>query len=204
MLEVRSHWLFEDGKPVRRELTQAHGGAIDGPLALAEHYTAGKSLENVISRFKAVENKCSAHLIGDRDGALVQMVPFNRQAWHIARKATWKGRDVINSFALAIEWVNVGGPLRPVHGHPELMRNWIGARVPKSECVLIEGIWWHDYSPQQKARMIETYRVLRATYPTMVDIFGHEDVVPTKKDPGPCFPWDEVLAVQGEGASDGK
>jgi AmpD protein len=44
----------------------------------------------------------SSHLLIERDGALVQYVPFHLRAWHAGR-STWCGRERCNDFSIGIE-----------------------------------------------------------------------------------------------------
>jgi AmpD protein len=48
------------------------------------------------------EMRVSAHLLIQRDGAIVQYVPFNRKAWH-AGKSSFAGRDECNEYSIGIE-----------------------------------------------------------------------------------------------------
>ncbi len=44
----------------------------------------------------------SAHLLIERDGALVQFVPFDQRAWH-AGVSCYQGRDACNDYSIGIE-----------------------------------------------------------------------------------------------------
>ena len=46
--------------------------------------------------------KVSSHLLIERDGSLVQFVPFNKKAWH-AGVSSFKGRENCNEFSIGIE-----------------------------------------------------------------------------------------------------
>ena len=46
--------------------------------------------------------KVSSHLLIERDGSLVQFVPFNKKAWH-AGVSSFKGRENCNDFSIGIE-----------------------------------------------------------------------------------------------------
>ncbi|MTV47313.1 N-acetylmuramoyl-L-alanine amidase, partial [Streptococcus pneumoniae] len=51
--------------------------------------------------------RASAHVIIGRDGGVVQMVDFNRKAWHAGQSA-WGKVDGLNQCSIGIELVNVG------------------------------------------------------------------------------------------------
>ena len=46
--------------------------------------------------------KVSAHILIERNGSLIQFVPFNKCAWH-AGESTYAGRDSCNEFSIGIE-----------------------------------------------------------------------------------------------------
>ena len=48
------------------------------------------------------ELKVSAHLLIDRDGEIIQFVPFHKRAWH-AGQSEFNGRENCNDFSIGIE-----------------------------------------------------------------------------------------------------
>lgn len=53
--------------------------------------------------FKSLEGlKVSAHILIERDGSLIQFVPFNKCAWH-AGQSNYAGRERCNEFSIGIE-----------------------------------------------------------------------------------------------------
>ena len=75
------------------------------PLFLLVHYTAGTTAEGAVSWFQNKAAQASAHIIIDRNGSIIQMVPFNRRAWH-AGKSKWGNLEGLNQYAIGIELVN--------------------------------------------------------------------------------------------------
>ena len=124
----------------------------------------------------------SGHYYIDRDGGIYRYVPANRVANHV------RGH---NTNSVGIELVNLG-------------------RYPH---------WWDSrhqtmtepYADVQIAALICLLQQLRIEYPNLHSIAGHEDldtaripasddsskVVPRKRDPGPLFPWPEVVRGSG-------
>jgi len=120
----------------------------------------------------------SGHYYIDRDGTTWLYVPGTRVAHHV------RGR---NEHSLGIELVNRG-------------------RWPH---------WWDSrhqamtepYPAAQIAALSELLARLRVLFPNLAEIAGHEDLdtarvpasddpaleVPRKRDPGPLFPWPDVL-----------
>jgi len=121
----------------------------------------------------------SGHWYIDRDGGIVEYVPATRVAHHV------RGH---NAHSIGIELVNTGR-------FPE----WYDSRRQAMD---------EEYPPAQIEALIQLLAHLRATLPALRDIAGHEDLdtdrvaasddpaltVARKRDPGPRFPWVDVLA----------
>ena len=122
----------------------------------------------------------SGHWYIDRDGAIVQYVRPERIAHHV------RG---FNPRSVGIEIVNTGR-------YPD----WLDSRHQAMD---------EPYTEAQIASLIALLQRLRADLPNMQWIAGHEDLdteqvpasddpsrtVPRKRDPGPLFPWERVLAA---------
>ncbi|NII09071.1 N-acetylmuramoyl-L-alanine amidase [Oleiagrimonas sp. C23AA] len=121
----------------------------------------------------------SGHYYIDRDGRTVRYVPDTRIAHHV------RG---YNARAIGIELVNTG---RYPH--------WLAADHQAMD---------ETYTDAQLDALRALLVYLKAEHPTLTNIAGHEDLdtqsvpasdnphvqVRRKRDPGPRFPWPEVLA----------
>jgi len=124
----------------------------------------------------------SGHYYIDRDGTIYRYVPGNRVANHV------RGH---NPNSIGIELVNLGR-------YPDW---WNSGRQTMTE----------PYTAAQIAALRALLAQLRQDYPNLHLIAGHEDLdtarlpasdntaveVPRKLDPGPLFPWAEVLDGNG-------
>jgi N-acetylmuramoyl-L-alanine amidase len=124
----------------------------------------------------------SGHFYVDRDGALHRFVDPARIAHHT------RG---YNERSIGIELVNIGR-----------WPDWFAAQNQEMR---------EPYPPAQITALLSLLRTLREQYPSLNWIAGHEDLdtgsVPAsddpskqvfrKRDPGPMFPWDEVLRECG-------
>jgi N-acetylmuramoyl-L-alanine amidase len=124
----------------------------------------------------------SGHYYIDRDGATLRYVAGDRIAHHV------RG---YNPRSLGIELVNTG---RYPH--------WLDSRHQAMD---------EAYPPAQVDALLALLAQLRATLPSLRWIAGHEDLdtatveasddpsvrVRRKRDPGPRFPWPQVLAACG-------
>jgi N-acetylmuramoyl-L-alanine amidase len=124
----------------------------------------------------------SGHYYIDRDGTVYRYVPGTRVAHHV------RG---CNLHSIGIELVNRGR-------YPD----WFDSN---------RQLMTEPYTAGQIAALRALLAQLRTEYPHLREIAGHEDLdtarvpasddpgreVPRKLDPGPLFPWAEVLADSG-------
>jgi N-acetylmuramoyl-L-alanine amidase len=108
MYSVREHFLYLDDRQVEYRHSPNCGGVIT-PSLIVVHYTGDNSLEGALSWLvhSRGDEAVSAHLVIAKDGAVYQLVPFNRAAWH-AGESSYNGRSGCNSFSIGIENVGIG------------------------------------------------------------------------------------------------
>jgi len=189
-MKIIDHRLAkDDGTPFPFVATPNVGRKVD-PRYLVIHYTAGRSAGESIRHLATKKAGASAHIVIGRDGAITQMVPFDRVAWH-AGESRWEGVVGLNSHSIGIELDNAGWMKRGANG------KWIscfGAAYPDAE--VSEAVHrnekkargWHEYTPRQIEAAQELSRVLVRSY-GIRDVIGHDDISPGRKqDPGPLFP----------------
>jgi N-acetylmuramoyl-L-alanine amidase len=138
--------------------------------ALVLHYTGMVSVEAALRRLCDPAAEVSSHYLVCEDGAILQLVPEARRAWH-AGQSFWAGERDMNSASIGIEIANGG----PDFGSPPFPPAQIAATIALCR----------DICHRHK---IPAYRVL-----------AHSDIAPSRKaDPGETFPWGE-LAQAGIG-----
>lgn len=192
-MKILNHRLVHlDGMAVPYDPSPNHGGAMQ-PEYLVIHYTAGSTLEGSIAWFKNRDAKASAHLVIGRDGRVIQMVPFNRVAWH-AGQSVWAGRSGLNAFSIGIELDNAGRLERAGS-------RWVSPVSKRSyadDDVLVAPhrndrpgsppSGWHEYTEAQMEATMKVAQLLMHHY-RLAAILGHDDIAPGRKsDPGPAFP----------------
>ena len=190
MYSVKSHRLCRDGAPVAFRPTPNMGGRIR-PEILVMHYTGSSSTEGAISWLRKSEAQASAHLVIAPDGMVVQLVPFDRAAWHAGR-SSYQGRQNCNAFSVGIELVNAGLLLRT--GSGAFVEQLTKRQVPANDVVLARHQNggseqpWAAYEPRQIEEAIAIGQAIVAAY-SLRDVVGHDDIAPGRKiDPGPAFP----------------
>ncbi|MEM6801252.1 MAG: N-acetylmuramoyl-L-alanine amidase [Bacteroidota bacterium] len=192
-MHVRDHFLFEDENTmVRFEETRNYWPKLK-QLYLVIHYTANHSLEKTINLFKERKSSgnTSAHIIIDKDGTVVQMVRFDRKAWH-AGKSQWGQLKSLNHFSIGIELVNAGWLTK---AEDDKWYDWKHNEVPKEEVVVLShknnpsGKFkgWQIYPTKQIDKLIDISLALNEKY-EFLDILGHDEISPGRKfDPGPAL-----------------
>ena len=160
------------------------------PIYLLMHYTAGTTLDGAVSWFLNPAAQASSHLLIGRDGAIVQMVAFNKKAWHAGASA-WGNLQGMNQYAIGIELVNAGKLCKRGDGKWE---NWAKNVIAESDVTVATHAHettptgWHEYTEAQISAALQLASLLHANY-HFTDVLGHEDVSPGRKtDPGPLFP----------------
>jgi len=194
-MKILRHRLHqEDGTPVRFVASPNRGGQLQHKY-LIMHYTAGLDAEGAIRSLTNPQVKASAHLVIGRDGEVVQLVPFDRVAWHAGR-SRWHGLKGLNRHSIGIELDNAGR-LEQQGGQ---WRAWFGKVYPadsvheavhKNET---RSAGWHTYSEAQLFAALAVSQLLVRHY-GLADILGHDDIAPGRKsDPGPAFPMESFRA----------
>ncbi|GAC1629260.1 MAG: hypothetical protein NVS9B10_20200 [Nevskia sp.] len=159
-------------------------------IFLVMHYTAGTSMAAAVSWLKNPAAKASAHLVIGRDGAVVQLVPFNRRAWH-AGVSKWGNLEGMNQYSIGIELVNAGKLVRRADGQ---WITWSKEIIQAADVTIarhkdeLSDAGWHEYTDVQIQIALNIATALNASY-GFTDILGHDDISPHRKtDPGPLFP----------------
>lgn len=132
------------------------------------HYTGMESAQAALDRLRDPEAKVSSHYLVDEDGAVHELVPEDKRAWH-AGKSHWREWDDINSASIGIEIVNPGHEF----GYRDFPEAQVDAVVR-----LVHGIK-------------DRYEITRG------NIVGHSDIAPARKrDPGELFPWHRLAKLR--------
>lgn len=209
-MKVSQHRLHDDrGTPVVFRESPNHGGALE-PSYLVIHYTAGRSADAAASWLRNPKAKASAHLVIGRDGAVIQLVPFNVVAWHAGASAWQEGNRRIvglNRHSIGIELDNPGRLTRRGESWRSLA---LGTEYAPSD--VIEATHkhetrpsgWHVYPAEQLDALFEVCAALAEAYPLRA-VMGHDDIAPGRKsDPGPAFPMESLRTRLFGRAEDGE
>jgi N-acetylmuramoyl-L-alanine amidase len=178
------------------------GGKLDLRF-IVMHYTAGFSALGSVQAIK--DRGLSAHLFVERDGSVIQTVPFNMVAHH-AGPSAWRGFDGLNRFSIGIEIANIGFLDQRVAG------GWTRSglsRVFADDQVIVaahrnggRSMAWEIYPDAQLKAVAAITLALREAYPEIQEVVGHDDISPGRKiDPGPAFPMGRFQGLGGAAGS---
>lgn len=201
-MKITRHWLDD----VEKAPTKKMGGVIT-PDTIVMHYTAGWSTKGDVDTLSTSDRQASAHVVLGRDGELIQIVPFNRKAWH-AGPSRFNGRSNVNDFSIGIEISNAGWIKQLTNGffqdqYGQMIApdgQFVGQRrttkSPPHEWHeeyhdrLAHGIYrWEPFYDLQLILLDELVPLLIKTYDIKY-IVSHEEIDTRgwKTDPGPMFP----------------
>ncbi|MFC3069236.1 N-acetylmuramoyl-L-alanine amidase [Phenylobacterium soli] len=140
------------------------------PSMIVLHYTGMPTGEGALARLREEASQVSAHYLVEEDGRIFRLVAEERRAWH-AGKSFWRGVTDVNTASIGIEIVNPG-----------------------------HEFGYRPFPEAQIAAVIDLVGDIRTRWQVEdVDIVGHADVAPDRKeDPGELFPW-KRLAEAGHG-----
>ena len=179
-MEILRHFLTGSG--VRYLNGSKSGRRLDGPEIIVLHYTAGTSAAGSAAYLSRPDTQVSAHAVVGRLGEVIQLTPFDLEAWH-AGESEYKGRRGLNRCSIGLELDNLGRLER----HGELYVAECGKVVVPDEVYAHgDGSYWHRYTSVQVAAVKAICRLLRERYPVRY-VVGHSDVTGRKTDPGPAL-----------------
>ncbi len=164
--------------------------AIVGPDMIILHYTAGSSCMSSAYYLTRPDVAASAHLVIGRAGEVVQLVPFNIEAWHAGR-SWYAGRGELNHYSIGIELDNLG-QLRLEGGKfvAECGRV-VSFKEVYTDDSGKELTYWHKYTEVQMDVLQYVCRLLKKRYPIKY-VVGHSDVTARKVDPGPGLQFSDL------------
>lgn len=159
--------------------------AIVGPDMIILHYTAGSNCMSSAHYLTRPDVAVSAHLVIGRAGEVVQLVPFNIEAWHAGR-SWYAGREELNHYSIGIELDNLG----KLRQKGKKFFAECGREVPVEEVYTDDKgdvpTFWHRYMRVQVQVLAQVCRLLQKHYP-IKNVVGHSDITTRKQDPGPAL-----------------
>ena len=159
--------------------------AIVGPDMIILHYTAGSNCMSSAHYLTRPDVAASAHLVIGRAGEVVQLVPFNIEAWHAGR-SWYAGREELNHYSIGIELDNLG----KLRQKGKKFFAECGREVPVEEVYTDDKgdvpTFWHRYMRVQVQVLAQVCRLLQKHYP-IKNVVGHSDITTRKQDPGPAL-----------------
>lgn len=194
MFEIIDHLLYANAEKVKQVSSVNHGGTLASPKFILIHATGGPDLTSALKWSIEPANKTSSHILIDRNGEVVQLIPFNKIGWH-AGSSQWQGIRGLNDHSIGIELVNAG--FCQLSGGA-----WVstfGKKYSVEELMIMERdgveVAWQIYPPEQMNAAAMICACLQKAY-SINQILPHEEVSPGRKwDPGPAFDLRQFIAL---------
>lgn len=202
-MKIKSNWI----EGVERAPTKKMGGVIK-PIGIVYHYTAGWTTRGDVATLSTSDRQASAHLVVGRDGEVVQIVPFNRKAWH-AGPSKYGKLVGLNDYTIGIEISNAGWIKRLSNGNfmdqygqqIEPSGRFVGqnrkTHTPPADWPVVHhsrlatGTYsWEPFYPPQLDALDEITAALLQAYPSIKFMVSHEEIDTRgwKTDPGVLYP----------------
>jgi N-acetylmuramoyl-L-alanine amidase len=164
-------------------------GTVIEPQLIVLHSTLTRSLKQTVETLLDSSMVASVHFLIDRDGAVVQLAPANREASHAGRDSRWGEFKGLNRYSVSIDFINMGQLNKDDR---EGFKDYTGADVSADDVQAIDGpfetTYWQRFTGPQVAVAQALAGELNRHYKIQA-IAGHCNVLADRKaDPGPAFP----------------
>lgn len=179
----------ENGQAIPYYASPNVGSGLPPQQLIIIDATASSSLAATVDWFLKPEAQSSTHLLASRSGAIIQLVPFDRPAWH-AGKSQWGNLVGLNRHAVGIEFVNLAQLAKTDAG----IVSWTGRPIPSGDVVEVgtpEGpTYFEGYTRLQVDAAKGAILALYEYFGRSVPVVSQSDVSPGRKlGVGPAFPF---------------
>ncbi len=192
-MNIRNHYLCGDGVSYLPCTKQSRLLTTIDTVVL--HGTGGSSAMSSARYLARQDTAVSAHLVIDRMGGVIQLLPFHVRAWH-AGKSAHAGRTGLNDCSIGIELDNAGQLTRK----GDRFFAWFGKEYAPDEVFTVaqdgHAAYYHAYTKRQVERTEEVCALLKEAY-ALKWLVRHSDITDRKVDPGPAFPFERVKTNVG-------
>ncbi|MFT4261159.1 MAG: N-acetylmuramoyl-L-alanine amidase [Candidatus Woesearchaeota archaeon] len=179
--ETQNNYIFRPGLAHRNRGTNV----VD---SIVIHYTGSRNVESPFNYL--YDQGFSYHYIVDKDGTIFQFVEEHRMALHAG--CVGKNPPIIctnmNPNSIGISLVNMGWGTEQTCPEAEKLSH---VRESRKLC-------WEPYTQEQIDATIQLISEIMSRHPSIPlsreHIVGHDERTTDKPDPGPAFPWDEVMS----------
>ena len=104
-MKIVEHWL--EGSETERLRCTKNSRLLVAVDTIVLHATDGANAMSSACYLARNDTSVSAHLVVGRSGQVIQLLPFNVQAWH-AGVSEHAGRKGLNAYSVGIEIDNAG------------------------------------------------------------------------------------------------
>lgn len=187
-MKIVEHWL--EGPATERLRCTKNSCLMVAADTIVLHATDGANAMSSACYLARNDTSVSAHLVVGLSGQVIQLLPFNVQAWH-AGVSEHAGRKGLNAYSVGIEIDNAG----KLHRRNNRFFSWFNREYPPGEVFTTveqgHAAYYHRFTREQVDRVVEICLLLKERY-LIHWLLRHSDITRRKTDPGPAFPFEEV------------
>ncbi|QIG67938.1 N-acetylmuramoyl-L-alanine amidase lysozyme-like protein [Rhizobium phage RHph_Y68] len=176
------------GTDVKHVTTSKVGGGTNKKKYIVVHYTAGGDYENDVKTLSSSPKQVSCHLVIGRDqGQITQVGNFDQIQWH-AGASQWEGINGLNSYSIGIEMTNPGW--MELSADKKTATTYYGKRysvegnnliIARHKALGEKEYAWLPYTQFQLQALQDIVEALKAEYPSIKEVVGHEQISPGRK-----------------------
>jgi N-acetylmuramoyl-L-alanine amidase len=182
-LSLKNHFIKGKGTEYFLSYNAKEGLTKEDLTSIVLHCSYSPNL-NATAKFltDTVAGRSSAHILIDRNGKVIQLVPFDFISYHAKE---------YNKSSIGIELINNGQLKKTDKGYV----NIYGGKVDEEKVICDkDGVCWEKYTEAQIEAAYKICELLVNEY-SIQNIVGHSEIDNRKNEPGPFFPMDKFKAL---------
>ena len=177
--KVENNFLIGRGTKYMLSSNANKRNNMDSLSIIVIHSSFSSDINSTTKFFSDTNTKVSYHILIDKDGNIIQLVPFNYISWHT-------GDYNYNQISIAIGLINEGNVTKNTNGNNLITLSGKEISSSSVECIGKNNCWV-KFSDIQINTTYEICKLLIRKY-HIKNIITHTEIKPNHICPGPLFP----------------